>query len=131
VELDQPGLISGWLSNTGLQRSPSGPPYAASEIDLYAGQSGRVEGQVNGALLQLGDQTWQWLDCWELGATNPGLAPGDSGALGVSPTGPHSIFGHFVGGAIATRGSGFTHHWVQDLSQVLLRQPALASQVVF
>ena len=125
------GRLAGWVPNSGVHPAPNGPPYSAEAVDLFAGQSGRVLAQVNGALLQMGDAAWQWLDCWELGATTPGMRHGDSGALAVGPTAPHPVYGHFVGGAIALRGAGFTHHWVQDLGQVLVRQPALAQMIVF
>jgi hypothetical protein len=94
--------------------------------------SGGVLAQVSGALLQMGDQTWQWFDCWELGVTQPLMQRGDSGALAIeSSPPPRHIFGHFVGGAVALRGSGFTHHWVQDLGQVLARKAALKSMIAF
>jgi hypothetical protein len=56
---------------------------------------------------------------------------GDSGSLAIDPTTNPQIFGHFVGGAVALRGTGFTHHWVQDLGQVLNRQPMLTSMISF
>ena len=127
-----PNSLAGLLNNVGVQAMPSGPPYAPLPCDLYASQSGQVLAQVNGALLQLGDRTWQWRDCWELGGTTPLMRPGDSGSVAIGPNAPHSIFGHFVGGAINLRGTGgFTHHWVQDLGQVLGRHPALASLITF
>ena len=52
-------------------------------------------------------------------------------ALAVGPAAPHPVFGHFVGGSIALRGAGFTHHWVQDLGRVLARKPALAQLIRF
>jgi hypothetical protein len=125
------GQLAGWLVNTGTQPAPAGPPYATLPVDLYAGQSHNVVAHVSGALLQLGDQTWQWLDCWELGATTPAMRPGDSGALAVGPAVPHTLFGHFVGGAVSLRGGGFTHHWVQDLGQVLQRQPILRKMITY
>ena len=83
-------------------------------------------------MLQHGDNTWQWLDCWELGGvTQPLMQRGDSGALAVDPSINPSIFGHFVGGAVALRGTGFTSYWVQDLGRVLGRQPKLAGMITF
>ena len=131
VVLDPPHLLSAWLVNRGTQPAPSGPPYAQIAVDLFSGMSGSVLAQVSGVLLQMGDQTWQWLDCWELGATQPLMQRGDSGALAIDSSSSPYIFGHFVGGAAAMRGSGFTHHWVQDLGQVLARQPALRAMIAF
>ena len=131
VVLDPPHQLSGWLVNQGPLPAPGGPPYTQAAVDLYGGMSGTVQAQVNGALLQMGDQTWQWLDCWELGVTQPLMQRGDSGSLAIDPTANPQIFGHFVGGAVALRGSGFTHHWVQDLGQVLNRQPMLKSMISF
>ena len=127
-----PGSLGGWVQNSGAQPPPAGPPYPTLPVDLFAGQTGHVLAQVNGALLQHGDQNWQWLDCWELGGTTPGMQPGDSGSLAVGPVAPHPLFGHFVGGAVNLRGGpGFTHHWVQDLGQVLARQRGLADLIQF
>ncbi|HEV7654687.1 MAG TPA: hypothetical protein VGP36_08115 [Mycobacteriales bacterium] len=127
-----PGSLGGWVQNSGTQPPPAGPPYLTLPVDLFAGRTGHVLAQVNGALLQHGDQHWQWLDCWELGGTTPGMQPGDSGSLAVGPVAPHPLFGHFVGGAVNVRGGpGFTHHWVQDLGQVLSRQPFLADLIRF
>jgi hypothetical protein len=128
VTLNPPSQLIGWLSNQGVQQPPTGPPYPTLPVDLYGGQSGRVIAQVTGALLQLGGESWQWLDCWELGVTQPLMQPGDSGSLAIDPSGRPSIFGHFVGGAPALRGVGFTHHWVQDLGRVLARQPGLTKE---
>jgi hypothetical protein len=125
------GSLAGLVPNSGVLSPPPGPPYAAMPCDLHAGQSGHVLAQVNGALLQLGDSTWQWGDCWELGGTTPGMRPGDSGALAVGPTAPYPIFGHFVGGSVNLRGPGFTHHWVQDLGRVLTRHPGLAAMITY
>lgn len=125
------GALTGWVQNAGAQAPPTGPPYQTLPVDLYASQSGHVLAQVNGALLQFGDQNWQWQDCWELGGTTPGMRPGDSGSLAVGPTAPHPLFGHFVGGAVNLRGAGFTHHWVQDLGRVLARQPGLDAMIRF
>jgi hypothetical protein len=131
VVLDPPHQLSGWLVNQGPLPPPGGPPYARAAVDLYGGMSGTVQAQVNGAILQMGDETWQWLDCWELGVTQPLMQRGDSGSLAIDPTANPQIFGHFVGGAVALRGTGFTHHWVQDLGQVLNRQPMLTSMISF
>jgi hypothetical protein len=132
VELDPPWRLRGVLANQGVQQAPPGPPYPTLPVDLYGSVSGKVLAQVNGALLQLGDQTWQWLHCWELGATQPSMQRGDSGSVAIDPSGNGSIFGHFVGGSPALRGTGpFTHHWVQDLGQVLGRQPNLAGMITF
>ena len=89
--------------------------------------------QVTGALLQLGDKSWQWLDCWELGGTTPVMTHGDSGGLAIGPAAPHAIYGHFVGGAVNLRANakGFTHHWVQDLGQVLSRHRPLQGMITF
>jgi hypothetical protein len=132
VGLDQPWRLRGVLANQGVQQAPPGPRYPTLPVDLYGSVSGKVLAQVNGALLQLGDQTWQWLHCWELGATQPFMQRGDSGSVAIDPSGSGSIFGHFVGGAPALRGAGpFTHHWVQDLGRVLGRQPGLAGMITF
>ncbi len=129
VALDPPHTMSGWLVNQGVRPAPGGPPYTALPVDLYGGVSRGVVGQVDGVLLQHGDQTWQWRDCWSLGVTQPLMQRGDSGALAIDPGGNPFIFGHFVGGALALRGTGFANHWVQDLGQVLQRQPALDSMI--
>jgi len=72
----QPRSLAGLVQNSGTWPRPWGPPYGALPVDLYASQSGPVLAQVNGALLQLGDQSWQWLDCWELGGNNTRHATG-------------------------------------------------------
>jgi len=132
VVLGPPYQLGGrWVVNRGAQPTPNGPPYSAMAVDLYGGRSRKVIAQVNGAILQMGDRTWQWLDCWELGVTQPLMQRGDSGALAIDPTSNPYIFGHFVGGNVALRGTGFTHHWVQDLGQVLTRQPNLDSMIAF
>jgi hypothetical protein len=123
--------LSGWLRNRGTKSSPSGPPYPAEDVDLYGARSSKVLGQAVGTLLQVGDLTWQWLDCWDLGGTIPGLQYGDSGALAVEPGSQPSVFGHFVGGTVARGGQGFSHHFVQDLGQLLARQGSLAQRVRF
>jgi hypothetical protein len=56
---------------------------------------------------------------------------GDSGALAIDPLANPCIFGHFVGGAVALRGTGFTSYWVQDLGRVLGRQSKLAGMIDF
>jgi hypothetical protein len=129
VALDPPAQLTGWLPNSGTMTPPAGPPYPTLPVDLFASQSGGVIAQVTGALLQLGDQTWQWLDCWELGVTQPLMQRGDSGSVAIEPTGVPRVLGHFVGGSAALRGVGFTHHWVQDLGQVLARHNALDSVI--
>ena len=87
---------------------------------------------MTAVLLQHGDKTWQWLDCWQLGGvTQPLMQRGDSGALAVDPLADPCIFGHFVGGAVALRGTGFTSYWVQDLGRVLSRQLRLAGMITF
>jgi hypothetical protein len=132
VVLDPPyQLVGGWVVNQGTQPAPNGPPYAARAVDLFGGRSGKVIAQVNGVLMQMGDRTWQWLDCWELGVTQPLMQRGDSGALAIDPSPTPYLFGHFVGGNVALRGTGFTHHWVQDLGQVLTRQRGLSSMIAF
>jgi hypothetical protein len=133
VGLDLYWKLRGVLANQGVQQPPPGPRYPILPVDLYGSVSGKVLGQVNGALLQLGDQTWQWLHCWELGATQPFMQRGDSGSVAIDPSGSGSIFGHFVGGAPNLRGGAgpFTHHWVQDLGQVLGRQSGLAGMITF
>jgi hypothetical protein len=119
-----------------------GARFAAARLARY-GRTGEVQpphpgpdgsGAVDNpsrALLQMGDRTWQWLDSWELGVTQPLMQRGDSGALAIDPTATPYIFGHFVGGNVALRGTGFTHHWVQDLGQVLARLPVLNSMIAF
>ncbi len=69
VALDPPFRLSGWLINQGAQQAPQGPPYARIPVDLFGGLSGSILAQVSGVLLQMGGQTRQWLDCWELGVT--------------------------------------------------------------
>jgi hypothetical protein len=131
VALDPPFRLSGWLINQGAQQASQGPPYARIPVDLFGGLSGSILAQVSGVLLQMGGQTWQWLDCWELGVTQPLMQRGDSGAVALERSANPHILGHFVGGAVALRGNGFTHHWVQDLGQVLNRQPGLAATITF
>lgn len=129
VTLDPGTSVHGWLTNSGNHNPAFGPPYPIEPVDLYGSQSGTVLAQITAAVLQLGDTTWQWLDCWELGATSPGMQRGDSGSLAIEPGPTPAIFGHFVGGAPALRGTGFSHHWVQDLDQVLCRHPQLAATI--
>jgi hypothetical protein len=134
VLLDPPHQLAGWVVNQGPQPVPTGPPYPASAVDLFGSVSGTVLGQVSGVMLQMGDLTWQWLDCWQLGVTQPNMKRGDSGALAVIPTALPSpyILGHFVGGDVAMRSNtGFANHWVQDLGRVLGRHPALTSMIAF
>lgn len=127
------GSLAGGLLNIGTQGTLSGPPYPTLQVDLYGGRSRNVLGQVSGALRALGDSTWQWRDLWDLGATMPVMQKGDSGSLAVGPAVPHSVFGHFVGGALPPpgRGNGFTSHWVQDLGQVLAQHPGLSGMITF
>jgi hypothetical protein len=131
VEVLAPATLAGFVTNQGVQPPPSGPPYPLLPVDMYGSSSGRVIGQVNGALLQLGDQQWQWLDCWELGATQPSMSYGDSGSLALAPPPNSHVLGHFVGGALSPRMAGFSHHWVQDLGQVLSRHSALGNVISF
>jgi hypothetical protein len=79
----------------------------------------------------MGGHTWQWFNCWELGVTQPLMQRGDSGAVAIEKSANPHILGHFVGGAPALTGSGFSHHWVQDLGSVLNRQPSLDSMITF
>lgn len=130
VMLDWPATLAGSLVHSGLATPPPGPPYPVQAVDLYGAKSPFVLAQVNAALDQFGDSTWQWSDCWELGGTTPPMVHGDSGALAIGPQPDNVIFGHFVGGSVALRGTGFTHHWVQDLASLQSRVPWL-DQVVF
>jgi hypothetical protein len=132
VEVVPPDGLAGLVRNRGTQPAPTGHPYQLLPVDVYASSAtSPVIGQVNGALLQLGDRNRQWRDCWELGATQPSMTIGDSGSLALDPSATPHVFGHFVGAALSPRMAGFSHHWVQDLGRVLGRHPVLAGKISF
>lgn len=95
-------------------------PYQPIDVAIYSAQSGPQNGQVSGALAQLGDSTRQWLTCWQVGPSGL-LTLGDSGSLvlGTSGASAGKVLGHFVGGSYWSRSPGLINLYVQDLDSCL------------